>query len=151
MRIRSGLDGLKAKFGVNDSMRNQTRFEVAAGSAAAVILMSFLTVCWDPAFLHAREADPDSTRRNAVRTAAVDTAQTEELVLDEIQIRGRIERPGVLIMPKRVEPELEEVELERSFKKEVKEGVGEVPTPDRELGKVDRARNIKKTLKKKRK
>jgi hypothetical protein len=98
-----------------------------------------------------QEAVQDTSRRISSSNAAIDTSANEELVLDEIQIRGRIERPGVLILPKRVEPEVEEVELDRSFKKEVKEGVGEVPTPESELGRVERVKNVKKTIKKKRK
>ena len=54
-------------------------------------------------------------------------------------------------MPKRVEPELGEVELTRSFKKEMKDGVGEIPKPDKELGRVDRVKSIKKTVERKRK
>ena len=54
-------------------------------------------------------------------------------------------------MPKRVEPEIGEIALERSFNKEVKEGVGEIPKPEKELRRLDRIESIKKTVERKRK
>jgi len=75
----------------------------------------------------------------------------EELVLDVIYIMGNVEKPGVIIVPKRVEPELPEVELDRSFKREVKEGIGDIPKLEEELGKVERVQSIKKTIGRKRK
>ncbi len=131
--------------------RKHAHPEFGCRISALFLMVLAWFVCSHPRAVKGQEAVQDSSRRGLRMTAAGDTSATEELVLDEIQIRGRIERPSVLIMPKRVEPELEEVELDRSFKKEVKEGVGEVPTPDRELGRVDRVQNVKKTIKKKRK
>jgi len=75
----------------------------------------------------------------------------EELVLDTIEITGRIEKPGMIIMPKRVEPDLEKMELGRSFDKELKEGIGEIPKPENALKQVDRIKSIKKTVERKRK
>jgi hypothetical protein len=75
----------------------------------------------------------------------------DELVLETIEIKGRVEKPGVIILPKRVEPTMKEVELDRSFQQEVKEGVGEIPKPEEALGKVERIESIKKTVGRKRK
>jgi len=77
--------------------------------------------------------------------------QNDEMVLDEITIKGRVDKPGVIIVPKRVEPEMTKIELERSFSKEIKEGVGEISKPEKELKELDRVKSIKKTLKRKRK
>lgn len=74
-----------------------------------------------------------------------------ELVMEEIEIIGKVEKPSVIIVPKRMEPEIEDAELERSFQQEVKEGVGEIPKPTEELQKVDPVRSIKKTVVRKRK
>ena len=76
---------------------------------------------------------------------------SEEMVLEEIQIKGRVDKPGVIIVPKRVEPEMSKIELDRNFNKEIKEGVGEIPKPDKELRSLDRVKSIKKTLNRKRK
>ena len=74
----------------------------------------------------------------------------QEIVLDVIYIKGSVEKPGVIIVPKRIGPELKEVELDRSFKREVNEGIGEVPKPEKETGKVERVKSIKKTVERKR-
>jgi hypothetical protein len=74
----------------------------------------------------------------------------DEVILDEIEIKGKIEKPGLIILPKRIEPEMEEIELERSFKKEVKEGMGEIQKPDEATGKVEDIHSIKKAVKRKR-
>ena len=70
--------------------------------------------------------------------------------MEIIEIQGKIERPGVIIVPKRVETEIEEIELERSFQQEVKEEIGQIPEPDRELQQVDRIESIKETIQKER-
>ena len=54
-------------------------------------------------------------------------------------------------MPKRVEPKLDEVDLERNFEREVKEGVGEIIKPEDEMNRVDRVKSIKKTVERERK
>ena len=69
-----------------------------------------------------------------------------ELVLDAIEIKGRVEKPSVIIMPKRIEPEVGEVELERDFEQELKEGIGEIPKPEDDMNKVERVQSIKKTV-----
>ncbi len=92
----------------------------------------------------------DTTRTN-VETETTADSESGEMVLGVIEIKGKVEKPGVIIMPKRVEPQIAEMDLERSFNKEVKEGVGEIPTPERELRRVDRIESIKKTVERKRK
>ncbi len=100
----------------------------------------------------AQTARRDTTNQARLNAAPVipDTL-AGELILEEIFIQGRVEKPGVIILPKRVEPELGDVELERSFKREVKEGTGDIPKPEKELGQVDRVKSIKKTVERKRK
>ena len=92
----------------------------------------------------------DSTSRVVAR-ADSSRNSTGEMILDEIEIKGKVEKPGVIIIPKRVEPELGDVELKRSFKKEVEKGVGEILKPEKELGSVERIKSIKKTVERKRK
>ena len=92
----------------------------------------------------------DTTLTNAETETAADSEQGE-MVLGVIEIKGKVEKPGVIIMPKRVEPHMAEMDLERSFNKEVKEGVGEIPKPERELRRMDRIESIKKTVERKRK
>jgi hypothetical protein len=70
----------------------------------------------------------------------------DELVLDVIEIKGRVDKPSVIIMPKRIEPEVGEVELERDFEQELKEGIGEIPRPEDDMNKVERVQSIKKTV-----
>ena len=56
----------------------------------------------------------------------------------------------VIIFPKRIEPDLPEVELERSFQRELKEGMGEFVKPDDELSQIEKVQSIKKAIEKKR-
>ncbi|MFH1942480.1 MAG: hypothetical protein ABIL68_10285 [bacterium] len=115
-----------------------------------VIVWSVALLTLLPVFvtLNAQTASRDTTRQK--KTASPDSLKGE-LVLEVIEIQGKVEKPGVFIMPKRVEPELGEVELERSFKREVKEGIGEVLKPEKELSKVEDVKSIKKTVERKRK
>lgn len=77
--------------------------------------------------------------------------ETEEIILDTpIEIRGRVEKPGVIILPKRVTPEIQAVELDRSFEKEVKNGVGDIPHGEASLRKLEPVKSIKKAVEKKR-
>ncbi len=78
--------------------------------------------------LHA-QTQPQSTDTAKV-AAAADTALkgsglvnlNDEIELMEIQIEAVIEKPSVAILPKRMEPELGEVEfVNRSFEKELKQ------------------------------
>ena len=89
--------------------------------------------------------------------AAADTTQQitppsteEEIVLEDIEIRGRVDKPGVIILPKRIEPEVQELDLDRSFQQEVKNGIGEIPGPDRMLRQLEQVESIKKAVEKKR-
>lgn len=78
------------------------------------------------------------------------TGRSDDLVLEEIEIKGKVEKPGVYMMPKRIEPEVEEMELGRSFQNELKDGVRVVPKPDTELGEVDKINSITKAVGRKR-
>ena len=74
----------------------------------------------------------------------------EEIILDEIEIKGRVDKPGVIILPKRIEPEVQELDLDRSFQQEVKNGIGEIPGPDRMLRELEQVESIKKAVEKNR-
>ncbi len=90
----------------------------------------------------------DTSKVSAVQNSDLN-GDDDELVLDVIE--SYVDKPGVTIIPKRVEPEMEEREIGRSFEREVKQGVGEIPMPDDALRKVDRVQSIKKAIDKKRK
>lgn len=91
------------------------------------------------------------TKADPVRVVAVQDTVDGELVLETIEITGKVEKPGVIIMPSRVEPDLKKVELDRSFEKELKEGVGEIVEPKKELRQVEKVKSIKKTVGRERK
>ena len=99
----------------------------------------------------AQAAVQDSSKQELQEPVTPDTFPKDEVVLDVIEIKGKVEKPGVIIMPRRVEADLGKVELERSFEREVKEGVGEIPKPEAALRRVERVTSIKKTVEKKRK
>ena len=113
--------------------------------------MVFAMACNLPRTVRAQTVTQDTTKQKLEGKVALPDSSAEEIVLNVIYIKGKVEKPGVIVMPKRVEPELEGVELERSFKKEVKEGIGDIPKPEKELSKVERVESIKKTVKRKRK
>lgn len=111
-----------------------------------------ITLSWlNPASAQTAKAKADSTMPQAQLTSSISDTTVTEIDLGVIDIKGRVEKPGVIILPKRVAPKLEEVELERSFVREVKEGVGEIPKPEKELSKIERVKSIKKTVGRKRK
>jgi hypothetical protein len=107
-----------------------------------------------PANTRAQDAKSDSTQvKKPEQTAAVvrDSSNAENIiVLDSIEIRGRVQKPGVLLVPKRVAPEMGKIELNRSFDKELKEAGG-LPRVEKELRKVDRVESVKKAVEKERK
>ena len=100
--------------------------------------------------MFAQTSNQDSVEHNEQEQVLQQDMIGDEMVLDVIEIQGKIDRPGVIIVPKRVEPEMEEIELERSFQQEVKEEAGQIPEPQRELQQVDRIESIKKTIQKER-
>lgn len=99
----------------------------------------------------AQNVSQDTTVKALHGGVSQSDSTTREMVFDIIEVQGNVQKPGVIIIPKRLEPELEEVDLERSFKKEVRDGVGEIRRPEKELQKVDQIESIKKTVARKRK
>jgi hypothetical protein len=77
-------------------------------------------------------------------------APKNEIRLEEIQIQGEVEKPSVIILPKRIEPELDSVGLSRSFNQEITKNADEVPKPDKAISKVEPVKSIKKEIEKKR-
>jgi hypothetical protein len=94
----------------------------------------------------------DTSRKAPVKPGSAQAAKPadKEIMLGEIEIQGALEKPSVIIVPKRIEPELKEKELSRSFEQEVKQSAGEIPKQDESLRKVEPAPSIKKTIEKKR-
>ena len=86
------------------------------------------------------------TNEIAEDTVVVDTV-SDELILEEITIEGEIDRPNVIIMPKRVETDMEKIDLEREFSKEINQAEGELPELEEELRKIESIESIKKTVK----
>lgn len=89
------------------------------------------------------DADQDSVSVNPV-------TEDGELVLDEIDIQGHIEKPGVIVLPRRVDPEMGEIELDRSFDNEVKSDVETLPEAEEALGEVEGIQSIKKAVERQR-
>jgi hypothetical protein len=77
--------------------------------------------------------------------------EPQEIVLDSIEIKGRVDKPGVFILPKRVEPRIKEKDLERDFNSELRQGMGEIVEPKEALQRVEPVESIKKAIKKDRK
>jgi hypothetical protein len=129
-------------------------------------MMVFAFLCFLPALAAAQTA-PGSVRAAAadtvktqtpVKPAAVsrpakpDSAAEEEMELEAIAIEAIIEKPNVDIIPKRVVPELEEVEfVERSFDRELKEVPKDLLLLDDDLDRVVRLEGLRKLVEKKKK
>jgi hypothetical protein len=99
----------------------------------------------------AQSAKPDSINQVAAGIAAQTDTTQNELVFDTIEVKGKVQKPGVIIIPKRLEPEVNQKDLERSFQKEMTDGIGEIPKPEKELQKVEQVKSIKKVIKRERK
>lgn len=76
----------------------------------------------------------------------------EEMELEAIAIEAIIEKPNVDIIPKRIAPDLEEVEfVERSFERELKEVPKDLLLLNDDLDRVAKLEGLKKLLEKKKK
>jgi hypothetical protein len=94
-----------------------------------------------------------AAEREASRESDTDSSQVkneDELILETIDIKGEVDQPGVIFMPKRIEPELSDVDLERSFEDELKSGTGDVPSPVESKHHVEDVKDVKKIVKRKR-
>lgn len=76
---------------------------------------------------------------------------SKEIELEEIVIQGRPEAPSVIIVPKRIEPEMKQDPLDRSFKEELNKEFNKVPQPNELLHQIEDVESIKKTIEKERK
>lgn len=100
----------------------------------------------------AQPAQPDTVLApQSPAPAPSDTAKAPtEMELESISIEAIIEKPNVDIIPKRMEPELEEVEfVERSFERELKEVPKDMLLLEDDLDRVAKLEGIKKMLEKK--
>ena len=100
----------------------------------------------------AQPAKPDTVLApQSPAPAPPDTAKAPtEMELESISIEAIIEKPNVDIIPKRMEPELEEVEfVERSFERELKEVPKDMLLLEDDLDRVAKLEGIKKMLEKK--
>ncbi len=75
----------------------------------------------------------------------------KEIELEEILIQASPEAPSVIIVPKRIEPEMNQDPLERSFKEELNKEFNKVPQPNELLHQIEDVESIKKTIQKERK
>jgi hypothetical protein len=102
-----------------------------------------------PDTVKAKVIQPDQ----AAHPARPDSSKTvQEMELEAIAIEAIIEKPNVNIIPRRLEPELEEVEfVERSFDRELKEVPRDLLLLDDDLDRVARLEGLKKLLEKKKK
>ena len=110
----------------------------------------FLTLCLPVSMIFSQQ------QSTVIDTTSLDPgkngypAPSDEIVLEEIDIQGRVDKPGVIILPKRVSPDVQGIELDRSFEQEVKKGVGDIPKGDAALRKLEPIKSIKKAVDKKR-
>lgn len=104
----------------------------------------------------AKDTLKSATSKKAVqaeRAAKPDSAKlAAEMELESISIEAIIEKPNVNIIPKRLEPELEEVEfVARSFDRELKEVPKDLLLLDDDLDRVAKLEGLKLLLEKKKK
>lgn len=105
-----------------------------------------------------KAVSPDSSANNVAASDSIDqiaemVSTDGDIILDEIDIQAEIEKPRVAILPKRLDPELGELEfVDRSFDRELKSFSQEVLIEDDRLFTPNKIENLKKKiLKKKRK
>jgi hypothetical protein len=100
-----------------------------------------------------KSKSPQPEQPTPAAAAKPDSAKpAAEMELESISIEAIIEKPNVDIIPKRVEPELEEVEfVERSFDRELKEAPKDLLLLDDDLDRVARLEGLKKMLEQKKK
>ena len=85
----------------------------------------FVLLIFAGSLVSAQEATPDTVSPPNPQISA--EIEVGEIELMEITIEAVIEKPRVAILPKRVEPELGEMEfIDRSFEEELKKGLYEI-------------------------
>jgi len=94
-----------------------------------------------------RKKDTKKTKTKEIIENKVDTV-SNELILDEINIKGELDRPNVIILPKRVEANVKKIDLERKFSKEINKAEGEIPELQEKLREIENIESIKKALNK---
>lgn len=97
------------------------KLRILTGIMVIVIPLSSLM------FAQEKTSKPDTTKIEADTTKNItkldSNVKSNEIELIEITIEAEIEKPRVAILPKRIEPELGEMEfIDRSFEKELKQG-----------------------------
>lgn len=86
----------------------------------------FLTLVFCSSFASAQDTTDVRSDSAAVITSKSAEVEVGEIELMEITIEAVIEKPRVSILPKRLDPQLGEMEfIDRSFEKELKKGPGE--------------------------
>lgn len=108
-----------------------------------------LLMCWLCGISLAQMSDSSATATPGKHNTSY--VQNEQ-VLEAIHVEAIIEKPSVSIMPKRIEPPLEEVEfISRSFDRELKTVPQEIINFTLGQSKVKQIRELKKILAKNRK
>lgn len=111
-----------------------------------LLLITFFILLSNAVAQNSENDSTDTLSTQVLNQNQPDTT-SNELILDEINIKGEIDRPNVIIMPTRVETEVKKIELERKFSKEVNKIQGEIPELQEELRKIENIKSIKKTIK----
>jgi len=111
-----------------------------------LFLIVFGSIIAGDIFAQNSKNDTTSVKKKELIKNKVDTV-SKELILDEINIKGEIDKPNVIIMPKRVETDIKKVDLERKFSKEINKAEGEIPELQEKLREIENIESIKKALK----
>ncbi len=112
-----------------------------------LFLIVFGNIIAGDIFAQNSKNDTTSAKNKESTKNKVDTV-SNELILDEINIKGEIDKPNVIIMPKRVETDVKKVDLERKFSQEINKAEGEIPELQEKLREIENIESIKKALNK---
>jgi len=112
-----------------------------------ILLSGFLM--YSNTYAQKGKKDTVSTKTKEVTKNQVDSV-SKELILEEINIKGEIDRPNVIIMPKRIETDIKKIDLERKFSEEINKANRDIIELKEELRKIESIESIKKTIKRKR-
>ncbi len=111
-------------------------------------------LCLIPASSLAQNQDSTRTQDNATDTTRSASTQSDDLSISfgeielmEITIEAVIEKPRVSIIPKRLQPRLDEMEfVERSFTKELKKGPARPMMVNSKMQTPDKIEQIRKKI-----
>lgn len=113
-------------------------------------LFIFFFLWFSVSYIFGQATEKDSTeKKSGIIENKADTVSSE-LILNEIRIKGQIDRPNVIVIPKRVKTDVVKIDLKRNFKEEVNQADGDIPELNKELRKIEKIKSINKAVNKKR-